>query len=161
MDKFRGQRVDSGEWIYGGSVITFDDNGVKTYYMPVLGEKCTADHEDVTDNILSIKGNFYLVENVCEYIDLTDKENKEIYKGDILQDEQGIKYIVRFGEFIIIEYDERQYGYYAEEIAKKEYEIGLTGNFPLFKLGCAQSGVIGNIYDNPDLLEVLNETSKI
>lgn len=82
-------------------------------------------------------------------------EGKEIYEGDIIQEKQGSSFIVKFGEFIIIEYDERQYGYYAEEIDKTENEIGLTGKFPIFKWGCAQSSIIGNIYENPELLEVV------
>lgn len=99
------------------------------------------------------ESTFYDRFELMQYTGLKDKNGKEIYEGDIIKEEQGDKFIVKFGEFIIIEYDERQYGYYAEEINKTESEIGLTGKFPLFKWGCAQSIVIGNIHENPELLK--------
>mgnify|MGYP000903927435 CR=1 FL=1 len=133
--KFRGKRIDTGEWIYGGSIILFNDNGVKTYYMPAIGEKCTADHEDDTDNILSIKGKFYLVENVCEYTGLKDKNGKEIYEGDIIHCWGG-------------EY----YQGYWEYNQKFVVEFGWTQSM-WEMLHVENIEVIGNIYENKELLQ--------
>ena len=77
---------------------------------------------------------------LMQYTGLKDKNGKEIYEGDILKiEKEDYKYIVKFydGCFVgVNKYDEH-------------YEQGkLLGN--LFTL---ELEVIGNIYDNPDLLE--------
>ena len=58
--KFRGKRVDNGEWVYGGSIIKFNDDGVVTYYMPSINEKCIVVYDEFENIVQFEKGSFYL-----------------------------------------------------------------------------------------------------
>lgn len=87
---------------------------------------------------------------------LFDKNGQEIFEGDIVK-RDGIKRleVVRFGEWIDVDslgYKEQYIGFYFEsEHEGKEWLHSVEPQFNhLYK-------IIGNIYENPDLLEVDND----
>lgn len=148
LRNYRGQRVDTKEWVYGGSIIKFNDDGVITYYMPSNTERCTADHENETDNVLSITGKFYLVKNVCEYTGLKDKNGKEIYEGDIVN---------HFEESALVIWDGDRYRlkWLSESCCYRE-DLLYWAETKWVK-------VIGNIIDNRELIdnpELLQEVDR-
>lgn len=94
----------------------------------------------------NIKNTFVAPEStgliLMQYTGLKDKNGKEIYEGDIIR----TKYMDK--TFIVwVEYSDE----YAEFVTKCK-EI-LFFDEPLSDIGRADREVIGNIYDNPELLE--------
>jgi hypothetical protein len=76
---------------------------------------------------------------VMQATSLRDKNDKEIYEGDILHDcevESGANYIVKFEPAFFAGYD--------TNTARKMYLHGFR---------FCQCEIIGNIYDNPELIE--------
>lgn len=126
--KFRGKRIDNGEWVYG-CLTRYSDH---MSYIVV----------DVTEN----NGTYQvLTETVGQYTGLKDKNGREIYEGDIL------------------EYNDHAYaqtgGNKNDSIVRHvvEYENGLfdVGGMLLVDavINDDEAEVIGNIYENPRLLE--------
>ena len=155
---FRGKRVDNGEWVLSGNIIHFnDENTEKLYYIPKANSENVCIHDN-NDNILSIeKGTFYRVipETVGQYTGVTDKNGIKIFEGDIIQTkktglkgEKNYRFVIKYGRYTPLEYCKEIYsqwqtiGFYAFD-GKREYQ-----------LSCCEDmlEVIGNIYDNPELL---------
>jgi uncharacterized phage protein (TIGR01671 family) len=136
--KFRGKRKDNGEWIYGDLC----NYGKKIY---------------IFDNSLSpiFLSKFILIESktVGQFTGLFDKNNKEIYEGDIvlcngkLSKEKEIKE-KRKGQFI---WSDLSRGFDVVLLNQdNEWEHYVSMNFCPDKLE-----VIGNIYEDS------NETPKV
>lgn len=148
---FRGKRMDNGEWVSSGNIIRFNpENDENLVFIPALNELCRCVHDE-NDNIEAFeKGMFYKVDSntVGQFTGLTDKNGKKIFEGDILQaclDPESCVGKVIFDERIA-----------AFEIL---YNNGLCNIFEDFFVARLKVGervwyeVIGNIHDNPELLE--------
>ena len=124
---FRGKRADNGEWVEGflADYIAGIKASINPEYMGVVDET-----------------NFYCVDpyTVGQYTGLTDKNGKRIFEGDILTDPDYPKYTtgaIYYGRTNCSCCD-GVYGFYSKENADLRNAGDLT--------------VIGNIYDNPELL---------
>lgn len=153
--KFRGKRVDNDEWEYG-SLIT-------------VGEKQFITNDCEFDIALSSDFAPYceevIPETVGEFTGLYDckrteqyPEGQEIYEGDIVKN-------CGYDELCIVEYYQGQYiGRYSPQTPHYDYDESLKitkqpRDLSYVGLGfyvCERNSieVIGNIHDNPKLMEV-------
>ena len=122
---YRGKTKD-GEWEYGGVVIYEKDAFIIT-------------KEDFSWSIMGDRGDYdgcitpVLPETVGQYTGLTDRKGKKIFEGDIVKNEFGEidKVAFLFGRFVPF------------------------NRYPEYRcFFCERCEVIGNIHDNPELLEV-------
>lgn len=94
-------------------------------------------------NDKSLEGEFLIDEDtICQYTGLTDKNGKKIFEGDILRhaDETILKTV----------WNDRKYGFAAQcvkgSVLLKDCKWGL------WEFESDEVEVIGNVFDNPELL---------
>ena len=153
---FRGKRTDNGEWIEG-------------YYAKQSNHACFA-HElkyqhfifkDVCldFNLGGLQEFEIIPETVGQYTGLTDKNGVRIFEGDILR---GFEYpfcsningeFNYFAEIVWFD-DSSAFGIYTFKNPKSNVRGISEGNTDYLEYFNADKWeVIGNIYDNPELLE--------
>ena len=95
--------------------------------------------------------NFYIVEtnSIGQFTGLYDKNGKEIYEGDIV--EKAVNNIISSHRFKIV-YSECFAGFCRLYIKKKGTRDGLI-SLSEMDVDREEIKVIGNIYDNPELLK--------
>lgn len=121
---FRGKRTDNGEWVYGTPILYPDGNVVM----------CRAFKRN--HNVSS--------KTVCQFIGLTDKKGRMVFEGDIIKCKvhEMNGYRVRKG---VIEYHDTGFIMNLKPNSDSGYD---QKNVPF------EREVIGNVFDNPELLEV-------
>ena len=130
---FRGKRKDNSDWVYGGIYYQKADE-VKEEAVYIIGGS------------LNDVGAAYEVipETVGQCIGLKDKNGKLIFEGDIV-----ITNIFNTPEILYtITYDKQIATFIGE------YVKGCIKQFTTFDGDSQCFEVIGNIHDNPELLEV-------
>lgn len=123
---FRGKRKENGKWVYGNYAVT--DNNEKQHF--IFQNKVFEFEVDP--------------ETVGQFTGLTDKNGKKIFEGDILREAYHPE------QDVIIEWSD---GSFRFRRANKPKDYGYSCTC------CVQNAVgrlkiIGNIHDNPELLEV-------
>lgn len=124
--KFRGKRIDNGEWVYGCLLQCYENTD---YWIIMQGNNAVR----VTPN------------TVGQYTELKAILGHDIYEGDIVIETYAWRHNKKC---LVVKYDTNRGGY-----------------FPFARgdgCGCCEyqtwdekdTEVIGNIYDNPELLEV-------
>ena len=126
---FRAKREDNGEWVYGDYVRLLDAAGaVHMMHVPARNpDECNA--------------TFYMdPKTLGQFTGLTDKNGTKIFEGDIIQTydpDEG---------YAVVRYDDTETEFYADFVGDNVY-YGLGGTFRNDDIE-----VIGNIYDNPELI---------
>jgi hypothetical protein len=131
---FRGKRIDNGEWVEGYLVKLPSAIQIGIDYSPWYIIVPPVDPDD--------DGGRYNVdpETVGQYTGLTDNNGSKIFEGDIVE---GSDFTVEDGGYGVVSFDEGAFevggnniiGTFHENYWGKEFEV------------------IGNIHDNPELLE--------
>ena len=141
---FRGKRIDNGEWLVSRTLLQNSDDE-RFCWMPVYGDKFGT-VEDDKGNILRMEyGTLYRVNPVTvgQYTGLKDKHGRRIFEGDELSWHNGSG-AVNFGCGCFCVRLHGEIEYYGRNSPAIDVIFNL---YPEFE-------VIGNIHDNPELLEV-------
>ena len=127
---FRGKRVDNGEWVYG--------------LICRVGDKYANIVEKSTEVMCTV-----LTNTIGQSTGLTDKNGRKIFEGDIIKivpyydysDDYSISKVYSYNGVFCVDYhgddfDSTALGFLDDYLPDGDFEV------------------IGNIHDNPELLEV-------
>ena len=154
---FRGKRIDNGGWVFGNHLY---DNTFGKHYI-VLSRHITyiyiAVNPDGEFKRLRCTGIEVVPETVGQYTGLTDKDGKKIFEGDIFKHRQ-FDYPDTFG---VVKYRNNYDQYrvhnccgFAIEWQNTSIDRNLREDLPFWCDEISNAEIVGNIYDNPELLEV-------
>lgn len=125
---FKAKRLDNGEWVEGDLIHSWDE-----------------------DNRVAISNSSNLYEvipyTICQYTGLTDKNGNKIWENDVCYYDDMDVCVARFGE-----YDNntghKHVGFYT---AWRKYKYMFRSDIG-FWVKERELEVIGNIFDNPELM---------
>ncbi|MCI7449043.1 MAG: YopX family protein [Blautia sp.] len=130
---FKAKRVDNGEWVVGQYVNT-----------------CYPGKDKETGHFIVVYPNEYheiYTSTICQFTGLFDRYGNKIWENDILKTWSDEYAQVKFGLYSTgFASDDCNQGFYVEfpEDAIYRHELGYW---------CKESYVIGNIFDNKELLQ--------
>ena len=135
---FRGKRINNGDWTYGNLIVT----------KRLIGTECYVSTQNGIDNGKSYKFSVN-PSTVGQYTGLIDKNGKKIFEGDIIKivpdydysDDYTISKVYSYNGIFCVDYhgddfDSTALGFLEDYLPDGDFEV------------------IGNIHDNPELLEV-------
>lgn len=140
---FRGKRKDNSEWVCGDLIQI--PCGVKFIVNNKFGA-CI----DGNGNFINTEAPFVcevIPDTVGQFTGLYDENDKEIFEGDIIKViyDDGTEYtteVCTYGGTLCVDVEGEDYDFTAIDFAVDIWEAN-----------CCEFEVIGNIHDNPELLE--------
>lgn len=124
--KFKGKRLADGQWVYGHLAEIDEQPAILTGSIEWIDGY----------ELRGICWELIDPSTVCQFTGLTDAQGKEIYEGDILRisiSKNGIAEVKWYAEWAM----------FVEQMKNSSQWYNLEG----------RKEVIGNIHDNPELLE--------
>ena len=142
--KFRGKRVDNGNWVYGSLIIEPNLPEFKSIYSDIRN---TGKSKYLIYPIDAKEGRAKEVipETVGQYIGIEDKNGKEIYKGDIVKARERNNISKKKHKQEVIFY----YGCFMLAMLPNKIRLRNIAA-PLMENDVE---IIGNKFDNPELLK--------
>lgn len=140
---FRAKRIDNKELCYGQII---EDNG-QCFIVPKFGMlSIDKPSGNTQEELVTLRAFEVYPETICQYVGLSDKNGKPIFEGDIckrtllptkrITDNFRIAYVSAKCCFSAIDLDGSNVTFISDYI-NSSYEVE----------------VIGNVYDNPELLK--------
>lgn len=133
---YRGKNIRTNQWIYGSHI---ENQGDDFIYTP--SRENTISNED---GIIQIKAEKITPKTLGRYSGLNDMTGKRIYQGDIIEWKRG-------GRLYVVIFKSGMFFASVEECNEDIY-----GGFPLYALTENEETpcqIVGNIYDNQELLK--------
>jgi uncharacterized phage protein (TIGR01671 family) len=138
---FRGRSLEDGEWKYGylSQYIDVNDRTI-TQISPIYHE-CRSEYSPLPP--------IYDVDEqtVGQYIGVKDCNGRRIFEGDITESEHGYRHLVVFGSAVL---KSIRYCALINHIMDMN---NLPHNIKGLGITKFKRSIIGNIYDNPELLK--------
>jgi uncharacterized phage protein (TIGR01671 family) len=128
--KFRGKRIDKNEWVYGG--LSYTQNKDK-YFINTFDSSGFMIMLEVNPN------------SVGQLTGLLDSEGKEVWEGDFVKFKY--KHYHEFTPPLVVFFSNLKYGGWSIQLCEDKKSPFSIGN----ESECIK--VVGNIIDNPELLE--------
>lgn len=151
---FRGKRIDNGEWVIGNLVLSDDaDNSWKAIIIPTTNSRMFAREDCAGD--LGFEHWFRVdLSTICQCTGLKDKNGKLIWENDIVKDLfSDVCAQIKYGSYqnCFDSTKTEHVGFYVGWSGKhtKRYRKDLG-----YWINMVDAEVIGNTFDNPELLEV-------
>lgn len=138
---FKAKRIDNGEWVEGYYFCMVHDDGrhIHHFIMPLgadlnLGTPIEKIQVEIDEN------------TICQYTGLTDKNGNKIWENDVVKHYYNQNKPTRFTIGTIC--------WNADKMRYERYERSSQYEHKIFSVSydCVYE-VIGNIFDNPELLE--------
>lgn len=128
--KFRGKNLYNNEWIFG-DLIQYESGEMAIFSNKLSQYGCEATEMFNRSKVIP--------ETVGQFTGLLDKNGKEIYEGDIIKG---------FDITIEVWYSEDRACFMAEMKEPQNDMVDILGGYDT-----ARMEIIGNIYDNPELIK--------
>lgn len=125
---FKAKRIDNGEWVEG---YVIRKHGLYFIYDIVNSDSCRQNNYEIDS------------ETICQFTGLCDKNGKRIWENDILMAHLDESYPED------VTYETAEWGV-AGWVA---HETGSTDREYIDKFDLKHFKVVGNIFDNPELLQ--------
>lgn len=141
---FRGVETDREEWVYGYLIHDSICNSTVPYIGYLSHEQADTENRDIVPVI---------PETVGQFTGLTDKNGKKIFEGDIIHVNYTISVPVGAGPLLRIVKHSIDYKSVVAFDNCRFFLKKQNGEIFEMHLVPGEIEVIGNIHDNPDLLE--------
>ena len=144
---FKAKRLDNGEWVEGNLIHCEDvDENCKAIIIPKTDAEMYEGIEGIFEDDLGFE-KWYKIDptTLCQYTGLMDKNGRRIWENDICDRKE------KYPEIVVFNKGDWQLDYsyvFGKEIHYSACNLG----FYVCERKCVK--VIGNIFDNPELLEV-------
>lgn len=160
--KFRGKRIDNGEWVYGSLFRGISPHDRQPYSIILTDEKYDAEGHLPKDIALGFHSDeVFVVEanSVGQFTELLDINEKDLYEGDIVEWNFTYEYIcasggVEFRETIVKGIIKWQQGGFILDVIENDFEDAEWYSISALNTDTGSDvEIIGNIHDNPELIK--------